>query len=100
MGHHHFPRLHTGCPTASWRTIQRFIKIRRRSSTALIVALDTVPHRLRRRSVEIERIASHLMKLLVFKPPSPCSTGTCERTVLSLQSGDRTDLAIWASTML
>ena len=24
------------------------------------------------------------MKLLVFKPPSPCSTGTCERTFLSL----------------
>ena len=45
-------------------------RMRRRSSTAFIVSSDTRPILLKRRSLAIDLISSHLMKLRFVKPPS------------------------------
>jgi len=52
------------------------MRMRRQSSTLRIVAGETSPHLDVRRSVEIERTSSHLIKLFSLTPPSGGSSGT------------------------
>jgi hypothetical protein len=60
------------------------MRMRRQSSTLRIVAGETSPHLDVRRSVEIERISSHLIKLFSLTPPSGGSSGTWVRMPLAL----------------
>jgi hypothetical protein len=52
------------------RCNHKFKRIRRRSSTASMVIGDIRPKRFESRSLEIERISSHLIKLGLVTPPS------------------------------